>query len=122
MSIFQVLIICGCGVIGALFRYFIIRLFEKFFARKSYLGIAIVNIISSAVIGVILFSKLNTLYDKDLLFNGLLGGFTSYSSLIFEVLKLALKMNYLFAFLYLVFTLLMSFMIFYLGFLVSNLL
>lgn len=103
MSIFQVLIICGCGVIG-------------------YLGIAIVNIISSAVIGVILFSKLNTLYDKDLLFNGLLGGFTSYSSLIFEVLKLALKMNYLFAFLYLVFTLLMSFMIFYLGFLVSNLL
>lgn len=122
MSFFQILAVCIYGVIGSLLRYFIVKLFEKFFPQKSYWSIAIINITSGAIIAMMLFRGLNILYDRELLLSGLLGGFTSYSSLIFEVLKLALRVNYIFAFLYLVFTLGMSFIIFYLSVLLLNLL
>jgi len=86
------------GAVGTLGRYLITASLVKFSGRAFYIGTLSVNMLGSLVIGFLasLFLRETFLHPGFRLFfiTGMLGGFTTFSSLSLETLKLLQEGRY----------------------------
>ncbi len=107
------------GAIGSLFRFALIQATPKIIYLNFPVGTVLVNLIGSFLIGIVA-----ALFERQLLSNevrifivfGFLGGFTTFSAFTFEVFNLLKTGNYLNLFLYLFFSIIVSLILFYIGY------
>lgn len=100
------------GGLGAVTRY----LLGSFIGKKGEFPLAtlVINVIGSFLLGLLSGHMNDTL--EYLLCIGFLGGFTTYSTFGYEAVNLILKKEYLLAALYVVSSILVSFIACYIGF------
>jgi CrcB protein len=106
------------GAIGSLFRFLLIQIAPKI-SLNFPVGTIIVNLIGSFFIGVVA-----SLFERHILSNelrtfivyGFLGGFTTFSAFTYEVFNLLKTGNYLNLFVYLFFSIIISLILFYIGY------
>ncbi len=107
------------GAIGSLFRFILIQITPKITFINFPIGTVIVNLIGSFLIGIVA-----SLFEKQLLSNelrsfivfGFLGGFTTFSAFTYEVFNLLKTGNYLNLFIYLFLSIIVSLILFYIGY------
>ena len=107
------------GAIGSLFRFILIQVTPKVTFINFPIGTVIVNLIGSFLIGIVA-----SLFEKQLLSNelrsfivfGFLGGFTTFSAFTYEVFNLLKTGNYLNLFIYLFLSIIVSLILFYIGY------
>ncbi|MEN3034204.1 MAG: CrcB family protein [Aquificaceae bacterium] len=96
----QVLAIALGGLIGVLARFLVVKIF---FRPEFPMGTLVVNLSSALLIGLIIgvLGESMSLVQKGFLISGLMGGYSTFSSLVYEVFymilkgKLALAIGYL---------------------------
>ena len=107
------------GAIGSLLRFILIQVTPKITYINFPIGTLIVNLIGSFLIGVVA-----SLFEKQLLSNelrsfivfGFLGGFTTFSAFTYEVFNFLKIGNYFNLFIYLFFSIIVSLVLFYIGY------
>ena len=107
------------GAIGSLSRFALIQATPKITYLNHPIGTVLVNLIGSFLIGVVA-----SLFEKQLLSNelrsfivfGFLGGFTTFSAFTYEVFNLIKNGSYLNLFIYLFFSIIVSLILFYIGY------
>tara|TARA_Y100001958_G_C20797124_1_gene262068 strand:- start:97 stop:471 length:375 start_codon:yes stop_codon:yes gene_type:complete len=107
------------GAIGSSLRFLLIQATPKTTYVSFPIGTIIVNLIGSFLIGVVA-----SLLEKQLLSNesrlfivyGFLGGFTTFSAFTYEMFDLLKTGNYLNLFIYLFFSIIVSLILFYIGY------
>ena len=107
------------GAIGSSLRFLLIQATPKTTYVSFPIGTIIVNLIGSFLIGVVA-----SLLEKQLLSNesrlfivyGFLGGFTTFSAFTHEMFDLLKTGNYLNLFIYLFFSIIVSLILFYIGY------
>ena len=107
------------GAIGSLFRFALIQTVPKVSYLNFPIGTVIVNLIGSFFIGVVA-----SLFEKHVISNelrtsivfGFLGGFTTFSAFTYEVFNLLKTGNYLNLFVYFFFSIIVSLILFYIGY------
>ncbi len=107
------------GAMGSLIRFILIQATPKITYFNFPVGTIIVNLIGSFLIGIIA-----SLFEKQLLNNelrsiivfGFLGGFTTFSAFTYEVFNLVKTGNYLNLFIYLFLSIIVSLILFYIGY------
>lgn len=88
------------GVIGAILRYLVGKIFKEIMKKDYSIAILFINVVGSFLVG---YFSMEHLPGKYRLFfiAGLLGGFTSYSTFMLETVKYIKRGKYLKAFVYL---------------------
>ena len=113
------------GAIGSSFRFILIQATPKIDYINFPLGTIIVNLLGSFLIGVVA-----SLLEKQLLSNesrlfivyGFLGGFTTFSAFTYEMFDFLKTGNYLNLFIYLFFSIIVSLILFYIGYKLAKIL
>ncbi|WAM33599.1 fluoride efflux transporter CrcB [Caldicellulosiruptor morganii] len=94
------LLIVGLGgVVGAVLRYIVSKIFREVMAREHPVSTMFINVAGCFFIGFLSSKHLPQGY-KLFLTTGLLGGFTTYSTFMFETSRYIKKSKYRKAFLY----------------------
>ncbi len=112
------LLIAFFGAIGSLCRYFLFQITPKIYLFSFPLGTILANLLGSFAFGLLF-----GLYNDQLLSHnlriaiivGLLGGFTTFSGLSYELFRLIENSDYMNAFLYIFITLFFGLFLFYFG-------
>ena len=107
------------GAIGSLSRFILIQATPKLVYLNFPIGTILVNLIGSFFIGVVA-----SLFEKQILSNefrsviifGFLGGFTTFSAFTYEVFNLLKAGDYLNLFIYLFLSIIVSLILFYVGY------
>ena len=107
------------GAIGSLFRFILIQATPKIAYLNFPIGTILVNLIGSFLIGVTI-----SLFERQLLSNelrtffviGFLGGFTTFSAFTYEAFNLLKTGDYLNLIIYLFLSIIVSLILFYLGY------
>ncbi|MCS7083468.1 MAG: CrcB family protein [Aquificaceae bacterium] len=86
----QILAVAIGGAIGALARFFIVKLV---FRPEFPLGTMVVNLTSAFLIGVLfgIFGESMNSFQRSLFVSGLLGGYSTFSSLVYECFSMILE-------------------------------
>ena len=107
------------GAIGSLFRFVLIQAVPKISYLNFPIGTVTVNLIGSFFIGVVA-----SLFERHVISNelrtfivfGFLGGFTTFSAFTYEVFNLLKTGDYLNLFIYLFLSIIVSLILFYVGY------
>lgn len=116
----KTLLFIGMGsFIGGVLRYLLFRFFQFYVSHSFPLGTLVINILGCFGIGLLfgLFERGNLMNNDLRLFLtvGLCGGFTTFSTFMGETVQLFRDGNFLYFFLYIFASLILSFLMFYLG-------
>ncbi len=115
----NLVLIAFFGAIGSLFRFVLIQATPKINYLNFPIGTIVVNLIGSFLIGIVasLFEKqlLNNEFRSFIVF-GFLGGFTTFSAFTYEVFNLLKSGNYINLFIYLFVSIIISLILFYVGY------
>ena len=112
------------GAIGALGRYGVSYICNHFFNSHFPYSTIIINIIGSFLLGLLFefthsFGPINN-GIRLFLITGILSSFTTFSTFSFEVVDLLTKGNFLIAILYIISSLILSFLFLYMGTLIPR--
>jgi CrcB protein len=119
MSFYQYILVGFGGALGAILRVGISRALPPLFANIPS-SILIINVLGGLLIGII--SEWSFYFDiktadnvKLLCVSGLLGGFTTFSTFTLEITQLIEKEKYLYAIAYILLSVFLSLIFFYMG-------
>ncbi|BCS81908.1 fluoride efflux transporter CrcB [Anaerocellum diazotrophicum] len=93
------LVVGAGGVIGAILRYIVGKIFREVMDRDHPVATLFINMIGSFLIGYLSTKHLSSEY-KLFLMTGLLGGFTTYSTFMFETSRYIKKEKHIKAIIY----------------------
>lgn len=124
-SIYFAVMIGFGGFVGTLSRYSISLLSQKYFFFNFPLGTFLSNLIGCFIIGIISsIAEQGEILSPEMriiLTTGFCGGFTTMSSMIYEIAQFFRQEEYLHGFLYVLLSITVSFLAFLFGFLIIKL-
>uniref|UniRef100_A0A7C5V1G7 Fluoride-specific ion channel FluC n=1 Tax=Caldicellulosiruptor owensensis TaxID=55205 RepID=A0A7C5V1G7_9FIRM len=107
------------GVIGAILRYTVGKVFREVMDRDHPVATLFINVMGSFLIGYLSAKHLSTKY-KLFLMTGFLGGFTTYSTFILETSRYIKKEKRIKAFLYVFISIIFGILAAIIGIWISN--